>query len=130
MKNKLGTKNSLLVGTAMFVAVVLAGAYSVSSAHQGDGQVGPNYSPERHEAMEKAFENNDYDAWKALMDEMPGRRVMDVINKDNFSKFAEAHRLMLDGKYDEAREIRNELGLGLKNGEGRGGFGRGNCLNR
>jgi dihydrodipicolinate synthase/N-acetylneuraminate lyase len=122
-------KNSVFIGTALFVATIFAGAYSFSSAHQGDGQVGPNYSPERHEAMEQAFENNDYSAWKELMSEMSGRRVTDVINEDNFSKFVEAHNLAEDGKYEEAREIRRDLGLGLRNGDGSGrGFGRGNCL--
>ena len=76
-------------------------------------------STERHEAMEKAFEDNDYDAWKNLMQNRG--RVTQLINKDNFSKFAEVHELMEDGKIEEARKIRQDLGLGLKNGSGRKG---------
>jgi hypothetical protein len=43
---------------------------------------------------------------------MNGRgKVTQVINDQNFSKFSEMHRLMLEGKYDEANKIREELGL-------------------
>ena len=91
---------------------------------------GPNYSVERHDAMTKAFETKDYTAWASLMQ---GKgRVTQVINKDNFAKFAEAHELALQGKTEEAQKIRQELGLGLKNGQGRtsGGMGYGRTLNR
>ncbi len=92
-------------------------------AYQGDPSVkGPNYSTERHEAMEEAFENEDYDAWKNLME---GKgRVTEVINEDNFAKFAKAHELMEQGDITEAQEIRQELGLGQHNGSMKG-MGRG-----
>jgi hypothetical protein len=52
---------------------------------------------------------------------MEGRgRVTQVINKDNFAKFAEIHELLEDGKKDEANKLRAELGLGLQNGMGKG----------
>lgn len=89
-------------------------------AYMGDSsQKGPNYTPERHEQMEKAFENNDYEAWKKLME---GRgRVTQVVNQDNFGKFAESHRLAEQGKIEEAKKIKQELGLGagMKNGQGK-----------
>lgn len=97
-----------------------------ADAYRGDPNVkGPNYTEERHEAMTQAFANKDYNAWK---EQMAGRgRVTQVINEQNFAKFAEMHQLMLDGKTDQANQIRTELGLGLKNGTGRGqgmGYGR------
>ena len=105
-----------------------------SQAYRGDPNVkGTNYSEERHTAMEKAFDSNDYEAWKNLME---GRgRVTQVINKDNFSKFAEAHRLAENGDIEGSKKIREELGLGLKDGSGKGyGQGQnremGNCQNR
>ena len=108
------------------VLALVAGAMGVSSAfaYQGNPAIkGPNYTPERHEAMEKAFESNDYDAWKNLMQ---GRgRVTTVINKDNFARFAEAHELAEQGKIAEAQQIRQELGLGAHNGSGKSGIGRG-----
>ena len=103
-------------------------------AYRGDTTIkGPNYSIEREVAMEKAFETNDYIAWKTLMQNRG--RVTQVVNKDNFAKFAEAHKLAESGDTAGAQKIRQELGLGLKNGSGQGmrngsGVGRGNCLSR
>jgi len=113
------------------LAVVL-GSVGLSAntalAYKGDPNVkGPYYTVERHTAMEKAFENKDYEAWKNLMQNRG--RVTEVINKDNFAKFAEAHELMEQGKTTEARKIMNDLGLGLgngfKQGVGKGHVGRG-----
>lgn len=112
-----------LVALALITGV---GALSVGTvmAYQGDSNIkGPNYSVERHEAMTKAFENLDYEAWKSIMQ---GKgRVTQIINKDNFAKFAEAHQLSLQGKTEEAQKIRQELGLGLRNGSGKAGCGMG-----
>ena len=49
---------------------------------------------------------------------------MDVVTEENFSKFAEAHKLGTEGKTAEADAIRTELGLRTSNGE-KGGYGRG-----
>lgn len=123
------TKKTIL-GLGALV-IILGGAISFansSQAFRGDPNVkGPNYSAERHDAMQKAFENNDYAAWKNLM---AGRgRALQVINEDNFQKFAQAHKLALEGKTEEAQKIRTELGLGLGKGTG-AGRGMGNCQNR
>jgi hypothetical protein len=123
------TKKTILGLGAL--AVILGGAIAFtnnSQAYKGDPNVkGPNYSEERHTAMQKAFETNDYEAWKNLM---AGRgRATQVINVDNFAKFAQAHKLALEGKTEEAQKIRAELGLGLRNGTG-SGRGMGNCQNR
>jgi hypothetical protein len=88
-------------------------------AYRGDPTVkGPNYSEERHTLMQKAFETNDYNAWKNLMQNRG--RATQVINENNFSKFSEAHKLALSGDLEGAQKIRQELGLGLKNGSGQG----------
>ena len=111
---------SALAFTAVFGTMIAGSAY----AYQGDyTKKGPNCTQERHEAMEKAFEKNDYNAWKNLMQ---GKgRVTQVITKDNFAKFAQAHKLGLAGKTAEADKIKAELGLGLHNGSGQGqGMGR------
>ena len=101
-----------------------------ADAYRGDPSVqGPNYSEDRHEAMLSAFENNDYEAWKNLMGNRG--RVSQIITKDNFAKFAEAHKLTLAGNTVEAQKIRQELGLGLQNGSGRGmGSGMGHRFSR
>jgi hypothetical protein len=120
--------------TALVLGALVLGLGSIgllagtTSAYQGDPNIkGPNYSIERHEAMTNAFNNKDYTAWKNLMQ---GKgRVTQVINEDNFGKFAEVHQLALQGKTDEAQKLRQELGLGLRNGTGKtsGRMGMGNC---
>ena len=58
MNKKFLTLSLLMLGVAGL------GAGSVY-AYQGDPNVkGPDYSPERHEAMTKAFANKDYNVWK------------------------------------------------------------------
>ena len=128
---KIKANNKTLIGAAALVAVIgLVGAYTFSNAYQGDyTKKGPNYSTERHELMQKAFDNNDYNAWK---NEMNNRgRVTEIINENNFSKFAKAHNLAMEGKYEEANQIREELGLGGRNGNRNGhGYGRMNANHR
>ena len=108
-------KRTLLIGASALLIGASALFPVTAAAYQGDPNVqGPNYSAERHTAMQKAFDSKDYDAWKALVN---GRgRMSQVITKENFSKFAEAHELAEQGKTAEAAAIRAELGLG--NGSG------------
>jgi hypothetical protein len=117
-------KNIKTLGS--LTVILLAGVVFASQAmaYRGDPKVqGPNYTAERHEAMEKAFETGDYDAWKA---QMAGRgRVLEVVNKSNFAEFARAHELAEAGKTDEANAIRTSLGLNKQDGSGQGrGMGR------
>ncbi|MCF7843544.1 hypothetical protein K9M47_01455 [Candidatus Gracilibacteria bacterium] len=120
------TKNQKIGAVLVTLGVVGASLGSVY-AYKGNPEVrGPNYSPERHEAMTKAFATNDYNAWKSLMGEKGN--VTKVVNKDNFAKFAEAHSLMEQGKTVEAQKLRQELGLGMNNGSGKAvgkGMGKG-----
>ena len=129
------TKKILLgLGTLALVLGVSWTFISSANAYKGDPSVkGPNYSIERHTAMEKAFETNDYTAWKSPM--QSNGRVTQMVNKDNFAKFAEAHKLAEGGDLSGAQKIRQELGLGLKNGSGQGqgnrygkGLNNGNCM--
>lgn len=116
-------KNSIKFFSGLSVVVAIIITTASAFAYHGDPSVqGPNYSPERHESMTKAFETKDYKAWKELMNDRG--RVTQVINADNFARFAEAHNLAKEGKLEEAKAIRAELGLGLRDGKGKGqGFG-------
>lgn len=121
-------KKTMLLGLS---TLTLGGALMLTQAAQaykGDPSVqGPNYTAERHEAMAQAFANKDYVAWQKLS---AGRGVTRQINEANFAKFAEAHKLALEGKTEEAAAIRAELGLGQQNGSGSGqrnGNRNGNC---
>jgi hypothetical protein len=119
-------KNIVLgLGTLALILGVGGAMAKTADAYKGDPAVkGPNYSIERHTAMEKAFETNDYEAWKSLMTNKG--KVTEIITKDNFAKFAQAHELAKKGDMAGAKKIRQELGLGLKDGSGqRNGAGRG-----
>jgi hypothetical protein len=126
MKNR-KTMSMLTLGIVALLGVSFVAAY------QGDYSAeGPNYSEDRHEDMELAFDNLDYDAWAALMAEN-GRhsRVMEVVNEGNFAEFAEAHEAGKSGDAKRAAELRAELGLGDGQGSRNGsGFGGGQGMNK
>jgi hypothetical protein len=117
------TQNKKNVSLGLGVAVLTAGIIGIglqaASAYQGDLSVtGPNYSADRHEAMQQAFAEDDYEAWKELMD---GKgHVVEMVTKENFTEFARAHELALAGDIEGAREIRQELGLGQGQRHGQG----------
>jgi hypothetical protein len=117
--------NIKIVSAAAILGIVgVTGIASSAFAYQGDyTKKGPNYTVERHEAMEKVFASNDYAGWVKLME---GRgRATEVVTSSNFSKFAEAHRLAESGKIAEANAIRAELGLRTGDGKAVGdGYGR------
>jgi hypothetical protein len=110
-------KTLLGLGTLALVFGTMGVFSGTALAYQGNPNIkGPFYTAERHAAMEKAFEDKDFDAWKNLTQ---GRgRMTAVVNKDNFAKFAEAHELAEQGNFAEAQKIRAELGLGLRDGSG------------
>ncbi len=124
-------KNSTkILSGGLIIAMLLVVFSSSALAYRGDPSVeGPDASPERHAEMEAAFETNDYEAWKSLMADKG--RVTQVVNADNFAQFAEAHQLAEQGDLEGSKNIRAELGLGLKNGSGKdqgqrgSGFGKG-----
>jgi len=121
-------KNKLIIGSGFALAAAFAVISSAQVfAYRGDAEAqGPNYTPERHEAMTAAFEKGDYQAWTELMGDRG--RVRDVVTEENFGRFAEMHQLRQDGKLEEADAIRAELGLGQQNGQG--GQRRGGGCNR
>lgn len=126
-------KMNLILPALVVGLVSVAIGASSAFAYQGDyTKKGPNYTEERHTIMQNAFKTNNYEVWKAEMEKInPGKRILTVINKDNFSKFAEANKLGLEGKIAEADKIRAELGLRtstsgpMGNGQGRMGRGQG-----
>ena len=106
--------------TKTWVVVLALMVLSVTAvtAYRGDyTEHGPDYTAERHDLMEQAFESNDYDAWNAMMLEN-GRtpRVVDVVTAENFETFVAAHEAAENGNFEEAARLRTELGLG--NGQG------------
>jgi len=125
-------KKATIFGLLALMVVGLVATAGLVSAYRGDYSVkGPDCDEERHEAMEQAFESNDYDAWYALMTE-DGRhpRVVDVVTEDNFETFVLAHEAGEDSDYETVAVLRAELGLnngmGPRDGTGLGkGMGQG-----
>lgn len=113
-------KTSIFLGL-FAITLMSIGVIAFSNAYMNNGNNNAaNYNEDRHALMEKAFETNDYNLWKS---QMTGKGALSKINEGNFAKFAEAHRLTNEGKYDEANKIRQELGLGNRNSEGGGSCG-------
>ena len=131
-------KNKTILGVGIMALVLGASGLLVKNieAYRGDPAVkGPDCSEERHTDMLKAFETKDYTAWKDLME---GKgRVTEVVNKENFARFAEAHKVAQGGDIEGAKKIRQEIGLGLGQGYGKNmeeraqrGGGRRNSFNQ
>jgi len=112
-------KTTLTLGATALVLGGLIILPGVVGAYRGDPSAeGPDCTEERHQEMEQAFETNNYEAWTNLMQ---GKgKVTQVVNEDNFARFAEAHRLAEEGNMDEAKQIREEFGLGLGDGSRNG----------
>jgi hypothetical protein len=133
MMKKILTGSAILGALALTLA--LSAGASATTNPTATQKTGPNFSPERHASMTAAFDANDYASWKKLMEQNQrgGKHVLQVVNEQNFAKYSEAHKLMLEGKTAEANTIRQELGLGQGQGKGNGmhrGMGQGRGMNR
>ena len=114
------------------LALLLSGVVfsTAATAYKGDYSVeGPDCDEERHDAMEKAFESLDHNAWYALMTK-DGRhpRVVDRVTEENFHLFVQAHVAGKSGDEESAQKIRADIGL--NNGKSpRDGEGQGKGMN-
>ncbi|MHC1716361.1 MAG: hypothetical protein AB9915_00490 [Candidatus Dojkabacteria bacterium] len=113
-------KKILAVGI-LALGVIASFGISKVYAYRGDANVvGPYHTEERQIEMEKVMAEKDYEGWKEIMTE--GDRQPGVLNKvdsqEEFNQFANAYELSKEGKTEEAKAIREELGLG--NGEKKG----------
>lgn len=106
-----------LILASLVTITVLAIATPVL-AYKGNPEIkGPNYSPERHEAMEVIFAKRDYQGWLKLM-ENKAFRLKEVVNSQaKFDEFAKANE---EGA-DALAKFRADNGLtGQGNGRGMG----------
>jgi hypothetical protein len=74
------------------------------------------YGEKQHEALTAALEDNDYDAYKALIANSPDA---DALTTDIFAQLVEIHQLEEGGDREGAMELRKEL----TDSGFRGGFG-------
>jgi len=148
MKTKMNMKK-IALGVLSVATIGIVASSGVVSAFQGDPtKEGPNHNADLHDLKTAAFDAQDYEVWKDLMEQQGSRgRVLDVVNEDNFNIFVEAHNAAESGDIERANELRAELGLnngigpkdghsygagkGARDGSGSGqGFKRGNGLGR
>lgn len=112
----MGNKKIIAAGAALTAVIAVAGLSGIVYANGGKFNQGQNFDSTKHEAAQTAINNNDYNAWKEAMGDNP---ITAKINADNFAKFAEAEKLRLAGKSNEARVVMDELGIrGQKGGCG------------
>jgi len=109
--------NKLVLATLIGVATIALA--KPIFAYQGDpGVRGPNYSPERHEAMEQSFAKGDYQGWLKLM-EGRGQGIKRVVtNEAIFKEFAVAHEQGADAL--SAFRAKYNLGANRMGGRGMG----------
>jgi len=114
----LGSTVGVLASIGLMAAVPVL-AYRGNADAAGEGR----FAPAQHEEMIQAIEDGNYDAWKALMEEKPGRgpAMFEVITAANFPIFAEMHQKMLAGDREGADALREQLGLSAPMGRGPGG---------
>ncbi|MFC1617856.1 hypothetical protein ACFL2B_01095 [Patescibacteria group bacterium] len=87
---------------AAAIAAATIGSISVASA-EGGVWAGKDNKDE----MRQAIEDNDFDTWKQQVD----RKSAEFSTEENFDKLKEAHDLMQAGKTEEARAIKEEMGM-------------------
>ena len=78
--------------------------------------------------IREAIENADYETFLELTENSPREIVM---SEETFNKLVEAHSLRVDGDFEGAREIMDEIGWGGPKEGGRGqGRENGQCQNQ
>lgn len=106
--NKNRTLQYGLVG--VFALVLVVSAATLSSAHPWDG--GPNYDANVHEQLVEAMESGDFEAWRSIREEngLPMRgRMMSVMDEDSFEHFVQMREANVDGDYERAAQLREQM---------------------
>lgn len=123
---KIGTFLPVSLATMVILGAISLAASASDPATTTPGSASASVSDTSHisgAAVQAALEANDYDAWvKAISINGQLPEFLKVITKDNFAKLVSMHKLLKEGKKDEAKTIADELGLNI--GVGEGGFGR------
>lgn len=95
-----------LLDEADIPRMMLAGG---GKRHGGErGEMAFNES--NREILAAAYENGDYEAWKALM-EGRGGKILEIVDADNFAEYSRAKLFQLSGQPEEAKEILDGLGF-------------------
>ncbi len=124
---------SAAVAGVIFAPTLSANAQEATQASNsantdsGQGRFGRFTEEERErfesvrEAVRTAVEEANYEAWKTAVTGLPdgGEKLLEAVDsEDDFNQLVEAHNLAEQGNYEEAREIRENLGLNRGFGPG------------
>ncbi len=105
------------IGIASFLMMALLTVGLVSAYGFGEGLNKPN--EEEHEAMVTAIENQDYSAWKSLMEEQV-ERMRSSITEDNFNEMIARHQERVEQGFGNDERKLDGSGRGMGKGLGRG----------
>lgn len=98
--------------TLAILGLVGTGSLAASAHDLPDNSDRPAWVEQAHNAME----SGDYAAWKTAHEQ----RFQEMTSEDRFTKLREFHRLMTEGKTDEARAYAEENDMPMGRGRGHG----------
>lgn len=108
------SQHKTIAALAILTLALTAGVGSTFAARNGGGfghavafHMGGD---QNHEAARAAVDAGDYTAWVDAIGDAP---FAQKVTEENFDQFAQLHTLMEEGNWEEAKELREELGLGL-----------------
>jgi hypothetical protein len=113
------TMKKTALGILSIATIGLIATTAAVHAYQGDPtKQGPNYDADLHDLKTDAFDSNDYEVWKDLMQQQGNgnKRILQVVTAENFDTFVEAHNAALAGELERSAELRASLGLNNGNG--------------
>jgi hypothetical protein len=106
-------RNKILLSLAT-VGILVLSVSSVLAAPVDAGTTTKNTSQNKQlrQEIQAAVEAGDYNTWQQLIAQTPkGSELLTKINADNFPQFVQAHQLVKEGKFEDAKAIYEQLGV-------------------
>lgn len=112
-------KYYLAVGLVSLM-VTTAAVASITSANWGcdDGMGRHKEASSLMSERRGIIESNDYSAWQEMMNKKAdlfdekASKIRALITEENFNNFMKIHELKMDGNFEEAKALWEEMGLG------------------
>lgn len=108
MKTVKKTITFLILAVFAIASVFVVSAYNLNSQKA-------DYSEEKHDLINLAFEENNYDLWYETMSaDSLNKKILTKVNSDNFETFSNLRKAKLNGNEQLVDELKKELGFGGK----------------
>ncbi len=102
-------RRALLISAGIFLLLVIAvAAPLIYQAYASTTSAQQQAIQTKNAAISQAIVNNDYNTWSSLVTDP---KLKAQVNASNFNSFAQAYRLLEQGKLDEADVIKQQIGL-------------------